>query len=389
MSTPHAARPRQLSLRRQLLLWLLLPQLVLWAGGGLLTYRIALSYAEKGIDQSLTQSVRALARQVKPVGSGLLIDFPRAAQDVLEQDPDDRISYMVSSPPGQFLLGNQRLPQPTEAPGGPGEPLLYGGLLDGKPLRIVAMDVRYGEGATPQTLRVQVGKGLAVQQRIARELVADMLAPLLALGVLLSLLVYGGIRRGLAPLTRLTAQLENRSVNALSPIGMTQAPSEVHALVLAINGLLGEVARRVDAGELRTTVGEHLGTINAANLRRGGGVTQRVDQVAAGLPVTSLLVDRSDRLWVGTAGQGVVCREAGGALVRWTRDHGLPSQFIRTFREDAQGTMWAGTSGGLVRWEGDRLFSFTRRHGLLDDPHLRRKAAPRRRAASRMLPCSV
>ena len=56
------------SLRRQLLLWLLLPQLVLWAGGGLLAYRMALSYAEKGIDQSLTQSVRALARQVKPMG---------------------------------------------------------------------------------------------------------------------------------------------------------------------------------------------------------------------------------------------------------------------------------------------------------------------------------
>lgn len=89
--------------------------------------------------------------------------------------------------------------------------------------------------------------------------------------------------------------------------------------------------------------------------------------VPAGLPVTSLLVDRSGRLWVGTAGQGVVCREAGGTLVRWTRDHGLPSQFIRTFREDAGGTMWAGTSGGLVRWAGGRLFSFTRRHGLLDE----------------------
>ena len=104
----ESARP---SLRRQLLLWLLLPQLVLWAGGGLLAYRFALSYAEKGIDQSLTQSVRSLARQVKPVGSGLLVDFPRAAQDVLEADPDDRVSYMVSSPPGQFLLvAQQKLP---------------------------------------------------------------------------------------------------------------------------------------------------------------------------------------------------------------------------------------------------------------------------------------
>lgn len=234
-----------LSLRRQLLVWLLLPQLVLWAGGGLLAYRIALSYAEKGIDQSLTQSVRALARQVKPIGSGLLVDFPRAAQDVLEQDPQDRIAYTVSSPPGQFLLGNQRLPQPAGMNPVPGEPLLYSADFEGRPMRFVAMDVNYGEDNAPQTMRVQVGKSLAVQQRIARELIADMLAPLLAAGVLLSLAVYGGIQRGLAPLTRLTAQLEHRSVNALSPIGMTQAPNEVHALVKAINGLLAEVARNV------------------------------------------------------------------------------------------------------------------------------------------------
>lgn len=240
------AATTRLSLRRQLLLWLLLPQLVLWAGGGLLAYRIALSYAEKGIDQSLTQSVRALARQVKPIGSGLLIDFPRAAQDVLEQDPKDRISYMVSSPPGQFLLGNQTLPQPPAGAVGTEEPLLYAADVDGRPLRIVALDVNYGEDNAPQTLRVQVGKSLAVQQRIASELIADMLAPLLAAGVLLSLAVYGGIQRGLAPLTKLTAQLENRSVNALSPIGMTQAPNEVHALVQAINGLLDEVARNVN-----------------------------------------------------------------------------------------------------------------------------------------------
>ena len=237
--------PARLSLRRQLLLWLLLPQLVLWAGGGLLAYRFALTYVEKGIDQSLTQSVRALARQVKPIGSGLLIDFPKAAQDVLEQDPKDRLSYMVSSPPGKFVLGNQNLPQP-DAPTQPtGTPQLYRGMVEGQPQRIVALDLNYGDDSSPQTLRVQVGKSLTAQKRVARELVADMLAPLLALGLVLSLLVYGGIRRGLAPLTRLTAQLEGRAVEAREPIAATQAPSEVHALVQAINGLLEEVAHHV------------------------------------------------------------------------------------------------------------------------------------------------
>ena len=153
-----------LSLRRQLLIWLLLPQLVLWAGGGLLAYRIALSYAEKGIDQSLTQSVRALARQVKPIGSGLLIDFPRAAQDVLEQDPDDRISYMVSSPPGQFLLGNQRLPQPRQ-PGQVAEqwpPLM---VIQGESDPIVSP--RNGAAAA-QFWADGVGAGSGVQRSVQR-----------------------------------------------------------------------------------------------------------------------------------------------------------------------------------------------------------------------------
>ncbi|MEO6322608.1 MAG: sensor histidine kinase [Polaromonas sp.] len=238
-----------LSLKRQLLLWLLLPQLVLWLAGGVLAYRMALSYAEKAIDQSLTQSVRSLARQVKPMGSGLLVDFPRAAQDIIEQDPLDRVSYMVSSPPGQFLLGNHKLPPPP--PGTQvqaGTPLIYEARLDHKPVRVALLEVNFGEADTPQRLRVQVAKGLAVQQRIARELVADMLGPLLVLGLLLSLLVYGGIRRGLQPLKRLEALLgdrSQRSLIALSPIELTQAPQEVHSLTTALNQMLAAVRHSV------------------------------------------------------------------------------------------------------------------------------------------------
>jgi two-component system sensor histidine kinase TctE len=246
--TPAASPPRQgLSLKRQLLLWLLLPQLVLFLVGGALAYRVALKYAEKAIDQSLTQSVHSLSRQVKPIGSGLLIDFPRAAQDILEQDPEDRVSYMVSSPPGSFLLGSGKLPGPAE----PlviqtGQAVLYNAQIDGKPMRIALLELAYGEADSPQRMRVQVAKSLAVQQRLTSQLIADMLAPLLLLGVLLSLLVYNGISRGLQPLTRLQAQLGDRhspTLSALSPIELTQAPQEVHALATAVNQLLSAVRR--------------------------------------------------------------------------------------------------------------------------------------------------
>lgn len=250
----------KLSLKRQLLLWLLLPQLLLWLVGGSLAYRIALSYAEKAIDQSLTQSVRSLARQVKPVGSGLLIDFPRAAQAIIEEDPQDKVSYMVSSPPGQFVLGNAKLPEPpanvlqrlqqsTEAQ-------LYQAMVDAqdqqaRPLRIATMELQFGDAASPQRLRVQVAKSLAVRERIARELVQDMLVPLLLLGLVLGAMVYAGIARGLQPLARLQAKLQaqsgpdTRSAAPFLPIELQQAPQEVHSLAAAVNQLLQAVQRSV------------------------------------------------------------------------------------------------------------------------------------------------
>ena len=289
------------SLRRQLLLWLLLPQLVLWTAGGVLTYRTALSFAEKAIDQSLTQSVRSLARQVIPMGSGLLVDFPKAAQDIIEQDPSDRVFYMVSSPPGSFLLGNARLPGPPEGLTiTENEPMLYNLTLQGKAMRLAAIDLRFGEGYTQQAMRVQVAKSLAVQQRIASELVRDMLVPLLLLGLLLSLLVYAGIRRGLAPLQRLEAQLANRTAASLSPIEMTQAPREVHALVLAVNHLLTTLRRSLSqekrflndaAHQLRTPLAGLISQTELALQETDPqALRQRLDKVHTGAQRSAHLV---------------------------------------------------------------------------------------------------
>lgn len=229
------------SLRRQLLAWLLLPQLVLWLVGGALTYRIALISAEKALDQSLLQSVRSLARQVKPIGSGLLVDFPKAAQAIIEEEPEDRVNYMVSSPPGRFLIGNQSFAEPP-LPLRPGTPAVYRTEQNGRTMRAVVLDLPYGEGDT-QLLRVQLAKSYVARDRIARELIATLLAPLLVLGLLLSLLVYAGIKRGMQPLTRLEAQLQQRSPQELTPLELTTAPSEVHTLLTAINRLLASVAR--------------------------------------------------------------------------------------------------------------------------------------------------
>lgn len=247
-----------ISLARQLLLWVLLPQLVLWLAGGIASYQLASRYTEQAIDTSLLQASRSLARQLKPIGSGLLIDFPRAAQDILEADPSDRYYYMVSSPPGKFILGNQLLPAPRVF----GEPSVntpYSEYIrlqrsptpkssagEGAPMRMVSLYLNIGEhDHNPQSLLVQVARSSTNRQELAQRILVDMLLPLSSLMLLMTVIVWLGIRAGLAPLARLLQQVEGRAPMDLTPLQLSSAPKEVWSLVRALNTLLQTVRDNV------------------------------------------------------------------------------------------------------------------------------------------------
>ncbi|MBP6676538.1 MAG: sensor histidine kinase N-terminal domain-containing protein [Vitreoscilla sp.] len=246
------------SLHRQLLMWLLLPQLVLWMAGAYFTYNLAARYANRAIDATLSQASRALARQVKPIDSGLFIDFPRAAQDILESDPEDRVFYTVSSPPGQFILGNRHLPAPQMTQPDFGEPYFYdakvpsalGSTTAGSTdaVRVAALYLRYATASTPdQTMLVQVARSSANREELARSILVDTLLPLSGVMLLMSMVVWAGIRAGLAPLALLQHKVEGRAANLLAPIQLEAAPPEVRSLARAMNDLLEEVNHSVMA----------------------------------------------------------------------------------------------------------------------------------------------
>jgi two-component system sensor histidine kinase TctE len=245
--------PTPRSLRRQLLIWLLLPQWVLWLAAAAFTYALADRYANQAIDASLSTASRALARQVKPSGSGLLIDFPRAAQDIIEADPDDRLYYMVSSPPGEFILGNNPLPAPPPALAQAprlGQPLFYDAVmrergLEGRDVavRVVAMYLHFGDPKAEPARRmlVQVAKSRTSREALAGQILIDTALPLSILMLLMSALVWAGLHTGLKPLERLQAMVEHRAPDDLQPIEIKAAPTEVRALTGALNGLLQQV----------------------------------------------------------------------------------------------------------------------------------------------------
>lgn len=248
------------SLHRQLLLWLVVPQLVLWIAGGVATYRLAAGYANRAIDASLLQASRALSRQLKPLENGLLIDFPRAAQNILEVDPKDRLLYTVSTPPGQFILGNNRVPAPpTISEPRLNEPYFYDGLMNlsenpqapPQRVRVAALFLSYGEESGPQqTMLVQVARSNTVREELTHSILVDTLLPLSGLILLMTMIVWTGIRAGLRPLTRLRREVEGRAPHDLAPIRLAAAPSEVHSLARALNELLTAVQSSL-AGQKR------------------------------------------------------------------------------------------------------------------------------------------
>src|SRR6201996_1718372 len=237
------------SLHKQLLLWLVLPQLVLWMAEAFVTYNVAARYAKRAIDDSLLQATRALARKLKPIGNGLFIDFPRAAQDIIEADPDDRVYYMVSTPPGQFILGSKKLPPPALI-GAPrlGEPYFYDGLVDDRmPIRLAALYVAYGDSKDRQLMLVQIARGRARRDELARSILGDTVLPLSGLILLMTMIVWAGIRAGLAPLARMRALVEDRAPNDLTPLRIDASPQELRSLARALNDLLAAVHESVAA----------------------------------------------------------------------------------------------------------------------------------------------
>lgn len=91
-------------------------------------------------------------------------------------------------------------------------------------------------------IRVMVGDNLAVRQRLVRDLMLGLLVPAIAGLVALGLLLWIGIRSGLAPLSRMTRAIEQRSLGSLTPLSVDPVPSELAPLAQAMDVLLARLA---------------------------------------------------------------------------------------------------------------------------------------------------
>jgi signal transduction histidine kinase/ligand-binding sensor domain-containing protein len=76
----------------------------------------------------------------------------------------------------------------------------------------------------------------------------------------------------------------------------------------------------------------------------------------AGDLVTTLTQDHHGNLWVAGP-SGLLMRTPAGKLRLFQTKDGLPENFVRSLWEDRDGSLWAGTNGGLARLENGRFVS--------------------------------
>jgi ligand-binding sensor domain-containing protein/signal transduction histidine kinase len=79
----------------------------------------------------------------------------------------------------------------------------------------------------------------------------------------------------------------------------------------------------------------------------------------------TVLVDRKQRVWVGTGGDGLFQLQMNRFMP--VPGAAFPGLQILTLFEDRVGQLWVGTQSGLACWNGQSWKSFTTRDGLLEN----------------------
>ncbi|HVC48622.1 MAG TPA: sensor histidine kinase N-terminal domain-containing protein [Burkholderiales bacterium] len=228
------------SLRRRLLLWLVLPLFVIWLFSAWWAYQISVQFTNDAYDRSLLNTAMTLSKQIGVSRGVIVANLPRMTLDVLNEDQYDRMYYMISRPNGNLVAGYAGLPLPTVLPNA-NHHVFFNGRYNGIPVRVVAMAIAPDRYHPQRRVMVELAETLVKRQLMGREILSGLIVPRLASIALTLLLVWYAVSRGLKPLRRLQEEVASRSPRDLEPLNTSDTPDEVVSLVEEFNRLLIEI----------------------------------------------------------------------------------------------------------------------------------------------------
>lgn len=239
--------PRGTPLRTQLLVWLMVPLFVLLTADTFISYWIALNFSQGTNDRTLVEVARETALYLRPSRSGPSLDIPEEAKRLLLSDPVDHIFIQLSHADGRHVSGNDITPSRRRAAAGEGPDVLYDGYADGEPVRIVEHVV----GPDSQTGRpgviLRIAETRGKRDALARDILLNAIVPQIFLILIVGIVVWLGVVRGLAPLQRLQRAVASRTHRDCSPLVVDNVPGELSPLLDSINDLLARLDRALTA----------------------------------------------------------------------------------------------------------------------------------------------
>lgn len=238
------ARTRPYSLRRRLLLWLLVPLVAIGLIALIDTYREAVDTANAVSDRVLAGSALAIAERVVVAENGALeVDIPYVALEMLTSAAQDRVFYRVDGPDG-FITGYQTLP--VIAGLGQEESGYSDAAFRGEPIRLTSLARAASTGATSIPFVVTVAETTIARTQLAQTI---LLRSALRLAILIgsaAAIVWMAVTFSLQPLYRLRDAIAERNPDDLHPIEQS-VPKEVRDLVDTVNSFMGRLGSALGA----------------------------------------------------------------------------------------------------------------------------------------------
>ncbi|MEG0920747.1 MAG: sensor histidine kinase N-terminal domain-containing protein [Comamonas sp.] len=240
------------SLRRNLLLGILLPVVVFIVYNTSSLYRQSLQSINTAYDRSLLASAKVIGEQLTVTGYDDLAivesTVPYSALEAFEAGNDTRLFYRVSTMAGELIGGFAELPiwrgKIAQQPPYAALVDFYNGEFRNQPVRIAALLQPVASTQGRGMAIVQVAETLQIRESLAREILIATLIKQALLFICIAVVVVFVVRRATMPILQLSEQLNARNNDDLQPLNAPPAtPAEMMPLVDSTNRVMARLAR--------------------------------------------------------------------------------------------------------------------------------------------------
>jgi len=222
---------RSLGLRQRLLLWILLPLIAVFIGSILFDYRLAQETANTAYDHSLNNAALDIAAYIQTIGLNSKLHLTPEAEAMLRYDAVDKIFFAVRTPDKRLLLGDANLP---DYPGTIHKQSSFvDDLYQGEKIRATTHHITVSDNE----ITITVAETMRERDYARNRILAAIVIPNLVIIAATLLVIYFGVRRGLAPLVHVENQIASRSPRDLRALDTEYAPREIRPMLIRLNEL--------------------------------------------------------------------------------------------------------------------------------------------------------